>query len=132
MQALGGTQQLAKLTSFTAKGTYAGYDTDTEEVPVEIFVKAPNLRAMIVHNRLGDNTYTYDGRQAWVAAIDQPLPLLALTGGELQGARVDAELSLPNRIKQNFSNWRAGFPDVDVGGHANFKSSREPRAASLA
>jgi photosynthetic reaction center cytochrome c subunit len=118
IQALGGAQQLAKLTSFTAKGTYSGYDTDTEEVPVEIFVKAPNLRTTIVHTRLGDNTVAYDGRQAWVAAIDQPLPLLALTGGELQGARVDAEISLPARIKQDFSNWRAGFPEVGVEGHA--------------
>jgi hypothetical protein len=118
IQALGGARQLAALTSFTAKGTYAGYDTDTEEVPVEIFVQAPNLRTTIVHTRLGDSTRTYDGRQAWVAAIDQPLPLLPLTGGELQGARVDAALSLPARIKQAFSNWRAGFPDVDVAGHA--------------
>jgi photosynthetic reaction center cytochrome c subunit len=117
IQALGGAQQLARLTSFTAKGTYAGYDTDTEDVPVEIFVKAPNLRATIVHTRLGDNTYTYDGRQAWVAAINEPLPLLALSGGGLQGARVDASLSLPARIKQDFSNWRAGFPSVNVGGH---------------
>jgi hypothetical protein len=36
IEALGGTQQLAKLTSFTAKGTYAGYDTDTVEIPVEV------------------------------------------------------------------------------------------------
>jgi photosynthetic reaction center cytochrome c subunit len=117
IQAVGGAAQLARLTSFTAKGTYAGYDTDTEEVPVELFVKAPNLHTTIVHTRLGDNTFTYDGRQAWVAAIDQPLPLLALTGGELEGARVDAELALPAAIKQTFDSWRAGFPDVEVEGH---------------
>jgi photosynthetic reaction center cytochrome c subunit len=117
IQALGGAQQLARLTSFTAKGTYAGYETDTEEVPVEIFAKAPNLRTTIVHTRLGSNTYTYDGRQAWVAAIDEPLPLLALSGGELAGARVDAALSIPTRIKQDFTNWRAGFPSVNVNGH---------------
>lgn len=116
IQALGGAQSLAQLTSFTAKGTYSGYDTDTEEVPVEIFVKAPNLRTTIVHSQLGDNTMTYDGRKAWVAAIDQPLPLLSLSGGEFEGARVDAELSIPARIKQTFTNWRAGFPDVNVAG----------------
>jgi hypothetical protein len=117
IQALGGAQQLAKLVSFTAKGTYSGYDTDTEEVPVEMFVKAPNLRTTIVHTRLGDNTATYDGGQAWLAAIDQPLPLLALTGGEAEGARVDAELSIPTLIKQTFSKWRAAFPEVDISGH---------------
>jgi hypothetical protein len=117
IQAIGGAQQLARLTSFSAKGTYAGYETDTEEVPVEIFAKAPNLRTTIVHTRLGNSTYTYDGRQAWVAAIDEPLPLLALSGGELAGARVDAALSIPTRIKQDFTNSRAGFPSVTVNGH---------------
>jgi photosynthetic reaction center cytochrome c subunit len=56
IQAIGGVQQLAKVMSFTIKGTYSGYDTDTEEVPVEIFVRAPNLRTTIVHTRLGDKS----------------------------------------------------------------------------
>jgi hypothetical protein len=118
IQAVGGAQQIARLTSFTAKGTYSGYDTDTEEVPAEIFVKAPNLRTTIVHTRLGDNTFTYDGSAAWVASIDEPLPLFAMSGDELQGARIDAEIALPARIKQAFPTWRTGFPDVNVDGHA--------------
>ena len=36
IQAVGGAQQLAKLTSFSAKGTYAGFDTDFQKVPSEI------------------------------------------------------------------------------------------------
>src|SRR5262249_5137947 len=34
------------------------------------------------------------------------------------GARVDAQLSLPVRIKQDFTNWRAGFPDLRIDGRA--------------
>src|SRR6266852_3365001 len=49
IQALGGSQRLAALTSFAAKGTYEGFDTDLGEVPVDIFAKAPNQRSMIVH-----------------------------------------------------------------------------------
>ena len=112
--ALGGADQLAKLTSFVAKGTYAGYDTDGVEVPVDIFAKAPNQLTTVVHTALGDSTSTYDGRAAWVAAVDKPVPLLTLTGGDLQGAQVDADLALPARIKQEFTNWRAGFPEVSV------------------
>jgi hypothetical protein len=117
IQALGGTQQLAKLTSFTAKGTYVGFDTGAE-VPIEIFAKAPDQLTTIVHTPLGDNTTTCDGRAAWVAAIDKPVPLFALTDGQLEGARVDAELSFPAQIKQEFSNWRAGFPEVTIDDHA--------------
>jgi len=53
---------LAGLTSFAAKGTYGGWDTDFQKVPVEIFAKAPGQRTTIAHTRLGDATTTYDGR----------------------------------------------------------------------
>src|SRR6202035_4181745 len=36
IQAIGGTQQLARLNSFVAKGTYAGFDTDFQKAPIEI------------------------------------------------------------------------------------------------
>src|SRR5678810_79648 len=49
IQALGGTAQLAKLTTFTARGTYSGFDTDHKEIPVDIYAKAPNQRTWIVH-----------------------------------------------------------------------------------
>jgi len=114
IQAVGGTQQLAKLSSFAAKGTYAGFDTDFHKVPTEIFAKAPNQRTMTNHLPGGDNTTTYDGREAWVAAADKPLPLIMLTGGELDGARLDADLSFPAVIKQDLSKWRGGFPPVTI------------------
>lgn len=117
IQASGGAQQLTKLTSFTAKGTYAGFDTDGEKVPVELFAKAPNEFATIVHTRLGTNTTTYDGQAAWVAAIVEPVPLLQLTGGQLEGAKMDAALNFPAGIRQQFKTWRAGFPEVAIGGH---------------
>jgi photosynthetic reaction center cytochrome c subunit len=114
LEALGGAQKVASLNSFTAKGTYAGYDTDTVEVPVDIYAKAPNQLTTVVHTALGDSTSTFDGNVGWVAAIDKPVPLLLLTGGDLEGARVDAEVILPARIKEEFSNWRSGFPEVVI------------------
>src|SRR5712692_8974058 len=41
VQALGGEQRLAGLTSFVGKGTYEGYDTYHAKVPLEVFAKAP-------------------------------------------------------------------------------------------
>jgi hypothetical protein len=46
--------------------------------------------------------------------------VLALTGQELDGARLDGELCFPARIKQALGRWRVGFPatiddrEVDV------------------
>ena len=111
IQALGGSQRLASLTSFVARGTYQGYD-DPEKRPAEIYAKAPDERTVIVHAANGESTTTYDGRSGWIAApeTDQPVPVLALTGGDLQGAKVDATLSFPGGLKQTFSQWRVGFP----------------------
>ena len=118
IQAVGGAQQLAKLTSFAAKGTYSGFDTDFQKVPAEISAKAPNQLTMTNHLHGGDNTTTYDGREGWLAAADRPVPFILLTGGELDGARVDAALAFPAMIKQDLTQWHAGFPPVTVGDRA--------------
>jgi photosynthetic reaction center cytochrome c subunit len=118
IQAVGGAQQLAKLSSFAAKGTYTGFDTNFQKVPSEIFAKAPNQRTMTNHAPGGDNTTTYDGREAWIAAADKPQALIMLTGGDLDGARVDADLSFPALLKQDLSKWHAGFPPVTIDDRA--------------
>ena len=117
IQAIGGPQALAKRTGFTAKGTYSGFDTDFQKVPAEIFGKAPNLRTTVNHLVGGNNTATFDGSQAWIAAGDKPLPLITLTGGDLDGARLDADVSFPALLKQDLTNLHVGFPAVTLSGH---------------
>ena len=113
VQALGGTQNVSKLTSFAGKGTYEGFDTGYEKVPVDIFAKAPDQRATVVHMRDGDGTTTFDGHLGWLAAPERPLPLIELTGGSLDGAKIEAAFSFPSRIKQTLTDWRVGSATVD-------------------
>ena len=116
IQALGGTQKLASITSFTGKGTYEGFDTEGDKFPVEIYAKAPNERTTIVHLRSGDNVRTFDGRNAWNTSAGTllPIPVFTLTGGEFEGAKIDASLSFPGQIKQILKNWRTGFPSTTI------------------
>jgi len=111
IQAVGGAQRLASVASFVANGTYQGYG-EGEPSQVEIFAKAPDLRTTIIHKVTGDNTTAYDGRAGWVVKppTDSPVPTLQLTGGNLDGAKVDAELAFPVKIKQTLANWHIGFP----------------------
>ncbi len=118
IQAVGGAQQLAKLSSFTAKGTYSGFDTDFQKVPAEILGKAPNQRVTINHLKGGDNAAAYDGQVGWVAAADKPLSPIVLSGGDLDGARMDADIAFPAMLKQDLSKLRVGFPPVTLNGHA--------------
>jgi photosynthetic reaction center cytochrome c subunit len=111
IQALGGAQRVAAVTSFVGKGTYQGY-AELEKSPIEIEAKAPGQRATIIHTSNGDWTTTYDGRTGWVAEPGRPVPLLELTGQFLEAVKVDADLAFPARIKQSFTQWRVGYPTM--------------------
>jgi hypothetical protein len=113
IQALGGAQRLAGVTSVVAKGTSAGYGPEGTR-PIDIIAKAPGQRVTIIHTLDGDNTTAYDGRVGWIAAPHKPVAVLGLTGSELDGVKLDAELSFPARIKETLPQWRAGLPtDID-------------------
>jgi hypothetical protein len=111
--ALGGAQRLAGVTSVVANGTSAGYGPEGTR-PIDIIAKAPGQRVTIIHTLDGDNTTSYDGRAGWIAAPHKPVAVLGLTGSELDGVRLDAELLFPARIKETFGQWRAGVAtDID-------------------
>jgi outer membrane lipoprotein-sorting protein len=115
IQAAGGAQRLARLTSFVGKGTYEGYDTYHAKVPFEIYAKAPAQLVTIAHTQNGDTTTTFDGRDGWVASVDKPVRLLPLLpGAELDAAKIDAALWFPGGIKQALTDWRAGFPLTNI------------------
>jgi len=113
MQALGGAQKVAALTSFTGKGTYEGYDTGHEQVPFEIYAKSPNLRTTLIHFRNGEGVHVFDGRNAWISSMDKPMPLMTLTGGEVEGAKIDATASFPAQLKALFPQWKVGDTTID-------------------
>jgi hypothetical protein len=113
MQALGGADRVARLTSYTAKGMYEGFNTGGGEVPVEIFAKAPGQRAQFVHAPDGDSVKTFDGRNAWAAEGWRPLPLLPMTGGNLAGMKLDAVVAFPAGIRKAFAKWAIGTATID-------------------
>jgi hypothetical protein len=117
LQAIGGSARLARLTSYTAKGTYSGFDTDRSTVPIELYAKAPAQQTVVVHLTIGASTRVFDGQNAWVAGPEQPLPLLTLTGGNVDRARLEALANFPTGLRQAYPQWRGGrtvLNDKDV------------------
>ena len=118
VQALGGAQNLAKVTSFAAKGTSQAYAELA--YPFEMYAKAPNQVTTTTHTEAGDRTTAFDGRNGWVAmpTDDKPIPLLPLIQGDLVGARLDAAVCFPASLKQALTQWRVTTPiminDKDV------------------
>ena len=113
LQALGGAEQLARLTSFVGTGTYAGYETEQMEVPAEVYVKAPNQMATIARGAAGISVKAYDGRTGWRLQPDTPVPLLPLSGGNLSGAAIEAMVWFPAGIQKAFSQWQVGVTAIN-------------------
>jgi len=114
IQASGGAQRLAGLTSFVGKGTSVGFGGFGGGGDVEIVAKAPDKRATIIlfkaETGRGDQIRTYDGRTGWVRTPLNVLGEFQLNGSDLDGARFDAQLSFPGQIKQILTNLKTGPP----------------------
>jgi hypothetical protein len=116
VQAIGGAQQWAALKSLTATGTYAGWDTSHVEVPVDFYGQAPNQFTTIVHRKEGNNTWVFNGMNAWFAGVDAAVANFTLnyTAGNLTGARIDAALQMaPQTIQKMYEQWQVSEDLVD-------------------
>ena len=122
LQAIGGAQKVASITSFVATGKGVGYRGFGGGGVVEISAQAPDKRATYIHfpeyPDRGVSVRTYDGRTGWIATPLAVVPKYELGGSERDGARLDAQLAFPAQIKQALTDLRVGPPttigDKDV------------------
>jgi photosynthetic reaction center cytochrome c subunit len=114
IQASGGAQRLAALTSISAKGIAVSFGGFGGNGAVELVAKAPDKRATIIlfkaETNRGDQIRTYDGSAGWVRTPLNVVGEFQLIGSDLDGARVDAQLSFPGQIKSIFTNLKSGPP----------------------
>jgi photosynthetic reaction center cytochrome c subunit len=113
IQAVGGAQRLASLTSFVATGTSNGYGGFGGEADFTIFAKAPNQRTTLIsfkdHPERGDSVWAFDGTTGWVKTPRGLLTDYQLVGEELDGERLEAQMAFPGQLKQALNNWRTGL-----------------------
>jgi hypothetical protein len=129
IQALGGAQQLAGLKSYVGKGTSVGFGGFGGGGEVHIFAKFPDQRTTRIQfdaaTGRGDEVRAYNGRIGWMMTPLAVLTDYQLSGVELDGAMLDAELGFPGQIKQVLSNLRVGLPTTisDLSGPSSQTST---------
>src|SRR6266508_671774 len=109
IQAVGGAQRLAGLTSVVATGKALGYGDLGGNADFTTFAKSPNQRATLITYKESDrpaSSWSFDGRTGWIKTPRALLGEYELTGSELDGARLEAQLAFPGQIKQALTNWR--------------------------
>ena len=115
IQAVGGAQKLAGLKSFIATGTSLGYGGLGGGGSFQILAQAPDHRTVEIvfkdHPERGDSMRVFNGTTGWVHSPRGLLKEYEVTGSELDGLRLDAQLCFPGQIKQVLTNVHAGTPD---------------------
>ena len=113
LEAIGGVEKLSAIKSYVANGTSVGFGGFGGGGRVQIFAKFPDQRATLIdfpkNPERGQSNRICNGRQAW---LQTPLTVLGeyeLTGSELDGAKLDAELAFPAQIKQALTNLRVSM-----------------------
>jgi hypothetical protein len=113
IQVMGGAQRLNGLTSFVATGVSQGYGGFGGDGEFAIYAKSPNQRTTQItfkdHPERGDSTWATDGRSGWIKTPRGLFSMFELVGGELDGARLEAQLAFPGQIKTILTNWRTGL-----------------------
>ena len=116
LQAIGGAQRVARVTSFVATGKSVGYRGFGGGGVVEVSAQAPDKRATHIsfpeYPDRGVSVRTYDGRTGWIATPLAVVRKYELAGSERDGARLDATLSFPTQIKQALTSLRVGPPST--------------------
>jgi len=115
IEALGGEERLAAATSYTATGTYAGWDTGLSPVPMDIYAKAPGQLSLVTHRTEGDSVWTSDGRNGWRVAVNSATPFtIPLTGGNLAEIQLEALVALePTRVRLAYAKWEISKSVID-------------------
>ncbi len=115
IQAVGGAQKLAGLKSFIASGTSTGYEGLGGGGSFQIFANAPDQRTILIqfkdHPERGESTRAFNGTTGWIKSPRGLLREYAVTGSELEGLKLEAQMAFPGQIKTLFTNLRAGNPD---------------------
>ena len=113
--ALGGQQRLNGLTSYILNGESIGYEGLGGNGTFTVYAKAPDEKTTQIffkeHPDRGTSSWTFNGKTGWMQVPRGLLGEYELSGGNLDGARLEAQLGFPGQIKTLFTNWRTGTPE---------------------
>jgi photosynthetic reaction center cytochrome c subunit len=115
IEALGGQAKLNTLTSYILNGESIGYEGLGGNGTFTVYAKAPDEKTTQIffkdHPDRGTSSWTFNGKTGWMQVPRGLLGEYELSGGNLDGARLEAQLGFPGQIKTLFTNWRIGTPE---------------------
>jgi photosynthetic reaction center cytochrome c subunit len=105
VEALGGADALGKVKSRVITGTMTAFG---HALPVEIYAKAPDLRASVTKSPRGESVTIFNGNEGWASMM--PRPPHQLEGSELDRASLEADFYFPLDVQKVFTSLRERPP----------------------
>jgi photosynthetic reaction center cytochrome c subunit len=93
LAAIGGEAALKKVSSRIEKGKIT---VNGQQLPIEVYVKAPDKRISIMHLPNGESITAFDGKQGWLSNAGHPHMMSA---AENDAARIDSDLYFASHVK---------------------------------
>lgn len=109
VNAAGGASAIDKVATRVMKGTI---DFGGRSLPIDIYSKDPDERISFTHMQDGDSVTAFNGHEGWLGSPGRPPR--EMTGSDMDGASIDADLHLATHLKQMFSSMKVqGSEKVD-------------------
>jgi photosynthetic reaction center cytochrome c subunit len=106
LMAVGGADAIQKVASIVERGTV---DAGGRQFPVDIYTKAPDRRAVVLHLPNGESITGFDGKNGW--SINPGKPVSIMSRSESEAARLDPDIYLAIRLKQIYDDFRVTAPE---------------------
>jgi photosynthetic reaction center cytochrome c subunit len=109
IQALGGSAAIQKVSSRVEKGSA---DVMGQKTAIDVYTKAPDKRATVMHLPKGDSTTAYNGTGGWLGFPGRPIH--DMNTSEAAAASLDADLHFAIDLKKLFTDFKPA-PEVKIG-----------------
>jgi photosynthetic reaction center cytochrome c subunit len=104
--ALGGAEAIGKIFSRVEK---ADFESENQAASVEVLTAEPEKQVVIRHLPTGDALTVFDGQAGWVSFPGRPTR--SMDNGEVEGARMDADLQFPLHVQELFPELSVQYPE---------------------
>jgi len=113
LAAIGGEAALERVTSRVEKGKI---NANGQQLPMEVYAKAPDKRMSIMHLPNGESITAFDGKQGWLSNAGHPHMMSA---AENDAARIDSDLYFAAHVKNLYKKF-AVAPGEKIDGHDTY------------
>jgi photosynthetic reaction center cytochrome c subunit len=113
LAAIGGEAALQKISSRVEKGKISA---NGQQLPIEVYAKAPDKRISIMHLPNGESITAFDGKQGWLSNAGHPHMMSA---AENDAARIDSDLYFAVHVKTQYKKFTVA-PGEKIDGHDTY------------